>query len=131
MVIFPIQLDHLSVMAVYVVLHIRLVIWVCRLPRQVRYQAVSKEIDNIYPAKKFCTGGVRLNSVLIKNDCIKCYILLFKEIILQQFDAFQTEIQGSLTKLCAFKVSRGHSSKMVKLPIMSPGAEIMEYLNNP
>ena len=75
--------------------------------------------------------GVRVNSVLTRNDCIKCYISLFEEIILQQFDAFQTEIQGSLTKLCAFKASRGHYSKVVKLPIMSPGAENMEYLNNP
>ena len=75
--------------------------------------------------------GVRVNSVLTGNDWIKCYISLFKEIILQQFDAFQTEIQGSLTKLCAFKAFRGHSSKVVKLPIMSPGAENMEYLNNP
>ena len=75
--------------------------------------------------------GVRVNSVLTRNDCIKCYISLFKEIILQELGAFQTEIQGSLTKLCAFTVSRGHPSKVVKLPIMSPGAENMEYLNNP
>ena len=75
--------------------------------------------------------GVWVNPVLTRNDCIKYYISLLKEIILQQFDAFQTEIQGSLTKLCAFKASRGHSSKVVKLPIMSPGAENMEYLNNP
>ena len=51
--------------------------------------------------------------------------------MLLEFDAFQTEIQGSLTKRCAFKASRGHPSKVVKLPIMSPGAENMEYLNNP
>ena len=75
--------------------------------------------------------GVWVNSVLTRNDCIKCYISLFKEIILQQFDAFQTEIQGSFTKLFDFKASRGHSSKVVKLPIMSPEAENMEYLNNP
>ena len=75
--------------------------------------------------------GVRVNSVLTRNDCIKCCILLFKEIILQELDAFQTEIQVSLTKRCAFKASRGHPSKVVKLPIMSPGAENMEYLNNP
>ena len=75
--------------------------------------------------------GARVNSVLTRNDCIKCYISLFKKIILQKFDAFQTEIQGSLTKPCAFKASRGHSSKVVKLPILSPGAENMEYLNNP
>ena len=60
----------------------------------------------------------------------KCYRLLFKEIILQQFDEIQTEIQGSLTKLCAFKASRGHPSKVVKLPIMSPGAENIGSLNN-
>ena len=84
------------------------------------------------PSKKSSAQvGVRVNSVLTRNDCIKCYISLFKEITLQQFDAFQTEIQGSLTKLCAFRVSRGHSSKVVKLPIMSPGAEDMEYLNIP
>ena len=78
--------------------------------------------------------GVRVNSVLTRNDCIKCYISFYKEIVYQQLDAFQTEIQGSqesLTKLCAFKASRGHPSKVVKLPKMSPGAENMEYLNNP
>ena len=75
--------------------------------------------------------GVRVNPVLARNGCIKCYISLFKEIILQQLDVFQTEIQGSLTKLCAFKASRGHPSIVVKLPIMSPGAVNMEYLNNP
>ena len=30
----------------------------------------------------------------------------------------------------AFKPSRGNPSKVVKLPIMSPGAENMKYLNN-
>ena len=69
--------------------------------------------------------------IIIRNGCINYNISLFEEIILQQLDAFQTEIQGSLTKLCAFKASRSHPSKVVKLPIMSPGAENMEYLNNP
>ena len=87
---------------------------------------------DIYPSKKISVQvGVRVNSVLTRNDCIKCYISLFEKIILQQFDAFKTEIQGSLTNLCAFKASRGHSSKEVKLPIMSTGAENMEYSNNP
>ena len=67
--------------------------------------------------------GVQVNSVLTRNDCIKCYISLFKENILQQLNAFQTEIPGSLMKLCVFKASRGHPSKVVKLPIMPPGAE--------
>ena len=75
--------------------------------------------------------GVWVNSVLTKNGYIKCYISLFKEIILQQCDAFQAEIQDSLTKPCAFKAPRGHPSKVVKLPIMSTGAENNEYLNNP
>ena len=84
------------------------------------------------PSKKSSAQvGVQVNSVLTRNDCFKCYISLFKEINLKQLDAFQTEIQGSLTKLCALKASRGHPSKVVKLPIMSPGAENMEYLNNP
>ena len=74
--------------------------------------------------------GVRVNPVLTRHGCIKCYISAFKEITLQQFDVFQTEIQGSLNKLCAFKASRGYPSKVVELPIMSPGAENMEYLNN-
>ena len=73
------------------------------------------------PSKKSSAQvGVWVNSVLIRNGYIKCYIFLFKEIILQQCDAFQTVIQDSLMKLCAFKGSRGHPSKMVKLPIMSP-----------
>ena len=74
--------------------------------------------------------GVCVNSVFTRNGCIKCYRVLFKEIIFQHLDAFETEIQGSPTKLCAFKASRGHPSKVVKLPIMSTGAENMEYLNN-
>ena len=86
----------------------------------------------IYPAKKSSAQvGVRVNSVLTRNDCIKCYISLFKEIIYQQLDACQTVIQGSLMKLCAFQASWGHPSKVVKLPIMTPGAENMENLNNP
>ena len=64
--------------------------------------------------------GVWVNSVLTRNGYIKCYISLIKEIILQQCDAFQTVIQDSLTKPCAFKASKGHPSKMLKLPIMSP-----------
>ena len=84
------------------------------------------------PSKKSSAQvGVRVNSVLTRSDYIKLYISLFKEIILQQLDTFQTEIQGSFTKLCAFKASRGHPSKVVKLPIMSSGAENMEYLTNP
>ena len=84
------------------------------------------------PSKKSSAQvGVWVNSVLTRNGNIKCYISLFKEIILQQCDAFQTEIQNSLPKPCAFKASRGHPSKMVKLPVMSPGAKNMEYLNNP
>ena len=55
--------------------------------------------------------GVRVNSALTRYDCIKC-ILLFKEIILQELDLFQTEIQGSLTKLCAFKASPLKSGKI-------------------
>ena len=74
--------------------------------------------------------GVRVNSVLTRNGYIKCYIWLFKTIILQKFDAFQTEVQRSLTKLCAFDASRSHPSKVVKLPIMSHGAENIEHLNN-
>ena len=87
--------------------------------------------NNIPSKKSSAQVGVWVNSVLTRNGYIKCYISLFKEIILQQFDAFQTETQNSLTKLCAFKASRGHPSKKVKLPIMSSGAKNMEYLNNP
>ena len=56
--------------------------------------------------------------------------IVVNEIILQHFDAFKIEIQGTFTKVCAFKASRGHPSKVVKLPIMSHGAEDMENLNN-
>ena len=89
-------------------------------------------LNVIYPVKKSSAQVcVWVSSVLTRNGCIKCYISLFKEIILQQCDAFQTVIQDSLTKLCAFKASRGHPSKMVKLPIMSPELKNTEYLNNP
>ena len=61
------------------------------------------------PSKKSSAqAGVWVNSVLTRNGYIKCYISLFKEIILQQCDAFQTEIKNSLTKPCAFKASRGN-----------------------
>ena len=75
--------------------------------------------------------GVRVDPVLTRNDCIKRCISVFVGIIYQQLDAFQTEIQGSLIKLCAFKVSWGHPSNVAKLLIMTPGAENMEYLNHP
>ena len=87
--------------------------------------------ENVPSKKSSAQVGVRVNSVLTRNGCIKCYISLFKEIIMQQLDAFQTIIQGSLTKLCAINASMGHPSKVVKLPIMSLGAENMENLNNP
>ena len=86
---------------------------------------------HVYPAKSSAQVDVWVNSVLTRNACIKCYTSLLKEFILQQLDAFQTKIKGSLTQLCAFKASRGHPSKVVKLPIMSPVAENMENLNNP
>ena len=92
-------------------------------------------LSNLYlyiPSKKSSAQvDVWVNSVLTRNGCIKCYISLFKGIILQQLDEFKTEIKDSLTQLCAFKVSRGHPSKVVKLSIMSPVSENMEYLNNP
>ena len=89
-------------------------------------------VKKYIPSKKSSAQvGVWVNSVLTRNGYIKCYTSLFKEIILQQCDAFQTEIQNSLTKPCVFKASRGHPSKMVKLPIISPGAKNMEYLNTP
>ena len=86
---------------------------------------------DIASKKSSAQVGVWVNSVLTRNGYIQWYIPLFKEIILQQCDAFQTEIQDSLTKPCAFKASRGQPSKVVKLPIMPPRAENREYLNNP
>ena len=80
---------------------------------------VSHDKENYTQKKSSAQVGVWVNSVLTRNGYIKCYIPLFKEIILQQCDAFQTVIQDSLTKPCAFKASRGHPSKLVKLPIMS------------
>ena len=59
--------------------------------------------------------GVRVNSVLTRNGCLKCYISLLKEIILQQLDAFQTEIQDYLTKRCEFKAYRGSPLKSGKI----------------
>ena len=61
--------------------------------------------------KSFAQVGVWVNSALTRNGCIKCYISLFTEIIVQQLDTFRTEIQGSLRKLCTFKASRGHPQK--------------------
>ena len=59
---------------------------------------------NSVPSKKSSAQvGEQVNSVLTRNGSIKCYVSLFEENILQQLDAFQTEIPGSLTKLCALK----------------------------
>ena len=84
----------------------------------------------ILSKKSSAQMGFRVNPVLVRISCIQCYVSFFTEIILQQFDAFKIEIQGTLTKLCSFKASRSQPSKVVKLPITSPGAEDMEYLNN-
>ena len=92
---------------------------------------LSANLCILYTQQSSAQVGVRVNSILTRNGCIKCYISFFKEIILQQLDAFHTEIQGSLTKMCAFKASRRHPSKVVKLPIISPGTENKEYLHNP
>ena len=71
------------------------------------------------PSKKSSAQvGVWVNSVSTRNGYIKCYISSIKEIIMQQCDAFQTVIQDSLTKPSAFKASRSHPSKMVKLELM-------------
>ena len=64
--------------------------------------------------KSSAQTGFRVNSVLARNICIECYISLFTEIILQQLDSFKIDFQGTLTKLRAFKASRGHPSKVVK-----------------
>ena len=55
--------------------------------------------------------GFRVNPVLARNSCISCYIWLLRKINMQQFDALRIEIQGTLTKLFAFKVSRGPPQK--------------------
>ena len=75
--------------------------------------------------------AVRVNFVMTRGDCVECYILLFGEIILQQLGAFRAEVHGSLVGMCAFGASWGRHSGVVKLPVMPPGAEDMEYLRNP
>ena len=50
------------------------------------------------------------------------YIVVYRNNFAKMME-FQTEIQGSLTKLSLFKVSNGHPSKMAKLPIMASGAK--------
>ena len=86
--------------------------WHCECSIGIIISQFSIHFFQCIPSKKGSAqvGGL-INPVLTRNGCIKCYISLFKEIILQQLDVFQTEIQGSLTKLCAFKTSRGHPSK--------------------
>ena len=53
----------------------------------------------ILSKKSSAQMGFRLNPVLARNSCIQCYISMFTEISLQQFDAYKIEIQGTLTKL--------------------------------
>ena len=83
------------------------------------------------PTKTFCTHWVSVKFCLTRNGCILCYISFFTEFILQQLVEFQTEIQGFLTQLFAFRVSRGHPPKVATLPIIASGAENTEYLISP
>ena len=54
----------------------------------------------ILSKKSSAQMGSRVNPALARNySCIQCYISLFTEIILQQFDAFKIEIQGTFAKL--------------------------------
>ena len=47
----------------------------------------------IYSAKKSSAQmGFQVNPVFARKSCIKCYISLFTEIILQHLDAFKIEI---------------------------------------
>ena len=78
--------------------------------------------------KMFCTLRVAVNFCLNKEWMhLMLYIHVYRR---SQLVEVQTEIQGSFTKLCVFKVSRVHPSKVAKLPIMASGAESMEYLIN-
>ena len=52
----------------------------------------SKSILNIPSKKSSAQVSFRVNSVLTRDGCIKCYILLFIEIIFKHVDVFQTEI---------------------------------------
>ena len=66
-------------------------------------------IYTIYTQQKSSAQmGFRVNSVLARDSCIKYYISLFTEIILQHFDAFKIKIKGILAKLFKFKASSGH-----------------------
>ena len=63
----------------------------------------------VNPAKTFCTLGVSVKSCLDQELFhLRCYISLFREIILQHLDDFQTDIEGFLKKLSAFKAPWGH-----------------------
>ena len=73
---------------------------------------VSREAANIPSKKSSAHLRFPMNSVLARNGRIKCHISLFKEIILQQLDEFKNEIKGYFTILSAFKVFRGHPSKV-------------------
>ena len=79
--------------------------------------------------KKFCTLRLSVNFCLNQEWMhLMLYIVVYRK---SQSVEVQTEIQSSLTKLCVFKVSRVHPSKVAKLPIMASGAESMEDLINP
>ena len=56
-----------------------------------------------------------MNSVLTRTGCIQCHISLFRKIILQLMGEHKVEIECVLTKMCPFKASRGHPSKMANL----------------
>ena len=72
-------------------------------PIPIIYLTFEKYDQFTYTQHKSSTQvGVRVNSVLTMNDCIKCYLSLFKNIILQQFGVFKTEILGFLKKLSHF-----------------------------
>ena len=69
----------------------------------------------VYPAKNVLHTWEFVNSILTWNVCIYCYISLFREILLQQFDECKTEIHGSPKKHTTFEGSMGHPSKVAKM----------------
>ena len=83
----------------------------------------------IYPAKSSAQVGVRVNSVLTVMAALNYIYCCLKNSFCNNWMHSKLKSKVPLRN-CAFKASRGNPSKVVKLPIMSPGAENMKYLNN-
>ena len=73
--------------------------------------------------------GVRVNSVLTRNDCIKCHYRCLKKSFCNNW--MHSKLKSKIPLQNCVHLKRLGVTNNQELPIMLPGTENMEYLNNP